>query len=109
MRQVVKQLEDIGKHAHGRDIGAGTWTLDDERRASIPRGREGNQIVAALGGDDWMRPREFLEGRLRASAFEHADIAQHVAAAAGARYPIGNLVVIPCEIGEKPVRKFSAT
>jgi hypothetical protein len=31
VRQIMKELEDIGKHSHGRDIGSGTRTLNNKR------------------------------------------------------------------------------
>jgi hypothetical protein len=78
VRQVIEQLEDIGENAHRRHIRARPRALNNERGTGIPFRRKCDDVVAALGGGDWMIVRELSDSSAYATAFERADVSQHL-------------------------------
>ncbi len=76
MREIIEQLKDVGKNAHGRDIGAGARALNDKRCARITFGGEGDDIVAAFGCGDRMIARKLADPSTGAAAFEDADVSK---------------------------------
>src|SRR5215813_11877913 len=109
VRQVVQQLQDVRENAHRGDVGAGTRSLDDERRPAVPLGRERDDVVAAFGRRDWVRLRKLLQSGLRAPALEHAHISEHVPASGGRCDTLGDLMVVPREILEELLGELSVT
>ena len=80
MRQVIKQLEDVGENAHRRNIRACPRALNNEGGTRITLRRKCDDVVAALGSGDWMIVRELSDSGARATVFERADVSQHCAA-----------------------------
>jgi len=80
VRQVIKQLEDIGENAHGRNICACPRALNNEGGTRITLRRKCNDVVAALGSGDWMIVRELSDSGARATSFERADVSENCAA-----------------------------
>ena len=86
----MQQLENVRKDAHRRDVGAGTWSLHDERRARVAFGGERDDVVAAFRGGDRMLARELLQAGAGASFFERAHIPEHGAWLAQFHYQQGD-------------------